>query len=332
MTNKQKTLFLDILNIQSYTYETETMANFIVNTARVLGADVYVEDGNVYVTKGKATSYPCIASHTDTVHRILKDGYKVIHDTKIAMAYNEVANKPTGIGGDDKVGIFIALDMLIRLESCKAVFFRDEETGCEGSMVADMDFFMDCRFVLQCDRKGNGDFVNNIMGQPLYGAEFSKAISPILKKHKYKECSGGLTDVYQLCENGVGVAVANMSCGYHNPHSDSEMINFADVENCMSLVYDIMTSCKKVYKYEAEYTTKWWDSYDTKKTTYAPTKDDWDNSYSYEYKKPKYYQDLEYKELIKLYDQCWDCRQFIEKGDMADFGLCKECSKTHSIY
>lgn len=286
-------LLEEILNIQSYTHKTDRMTNYIASKCVEMGCYVYEDNGNLYVTKGDAENYPCIVAHTDTVHDIIR-GYKVIMDDNIAMAYDVINNKPTGIGGDDKVGIYIALQCLTDLPYCKAAFFRDEEIGCEGSYLADLDFFNDCRFVLQCDRKGNSDFINNIMGVELYGKSFRKAISPILKKYGYRERDGGMTDVYQLKENGLGIAVANMSCGYYNPHTDGEIVNFEDVRNCLSMVKDIMR-IKNTFKHT------------DKKNRWEPSS--W-------WKKDR--------------DQCWDCGGYMDRNDMADYGLCKECLKIHT--
>ena len=83
--------------------------------------------------------------------------------------------------------------MLERFKNMKCVFFVGEETGCVGSGRADMDFFNDCRFVIQCDRRGNSDMVTHINGTPLCSDDFIRAVEP--EKYGYAECTGLLTDV-----------------------------------------------------------------------------------------------------------------------------------------
>ena len=209
-------LLLKILNVQSETYDCGRMMDFVLNELFELGCWIdYDKAGNIYAVKGDADHYPCIVAHLDTVHKIVPDNeYVVISDDEYAFAYNPVKHKMTGVGGDDKVGIYIALQMIRELDACKVAFFVDEEVGCLGSAEADMTFFQDVRFVLQCDRKGNDDFVYNIMGMSLYTDRFSNDILPIISAYGYSENTGGLTDVYQLAENGIGVCVANMSGGY----------------------------------------------------------------------------------------------------------------------
>lgn len=68
----------------------------------------------------------------------------------------------------------------------KCAFFVGEETGCVGSGRAEMDFFNDCCFVIQCDRMGNSDIVTRINCTPLCSEEFIMAVEP--EKYGYSEC------------------------------------------------------------------------------------------------------------------------------------------------
>ena len=125
--------------------------------------------------------------------------------------------------------------MLVTRSVIKCAFFHSEEIGCVGSSQADMEWFKDVGYCFQGDRRGNSDFINSISGT-LFSKAFSKKISPILSHHGYKETSGSITDVGQLAENGIGVCVANMSCGYYAPHSDDEVVIFDDANNCLTMV------------------------------------------------------------------------------------------------
>ena len=57
-------------------------------------------------------------------------------------------------------------------DNIKSVFFRFEETGMNGSSNANMDFFEDCNFVVQCDRKGSTDFITHTNGIKTASTEF----------------------------------------------------------------------------------------------------------------------------------------------------------------
>ena len=72
--------------------------------ANVPEAKVEIKNNNIYVTKGKNNTYPCIVAHTDTVHEIHKH-YRVFDDNGCIFAFNQETGEQVGVGGDDKVGI-----------------------------------------------------------------------------------------------------------------------------------------------------------------------------------------------------------------------------------
>lgn len=252
-----KTRLKNTLAVQSYSHQTEDMIKFILDFCQEHNLPHEIEDGNIYITKGTATSYACIIAHTDTVHEIEED-LTVIELNGNLIGINSYSMQQTGIGGDDKCGIFIALECLLIFDCLKVAFFRDEEIGCQGSYEADMKFFDSCNFVLQCDRKGNADFITNASGVELSDKYFQDAIKPILDSHKYKFESGMMTDVMALKENGLQVVCANISCGYYNPHQVNEYVNIKDVFNCLSLVIEIIKTVGHTrYDHQAPFKINW---------------------------------------------------------------------------
>ncbi len=240
----------EILSIQSESYNQWRMFAYLIRKLSILeDTDVYVDKGNIYVTKGYARSYPCVVAHMDTVHDIVEDLTPIEIDGKIT-GLNRFTMQQVGIGGDDKVGIYIAMQCLQLFDNIKVAFFRDEEVGCDGSYDADMNFFSDCKYVLQCDRRGNSDFIVNGAGVELSSQDFLRDIQPLLFGHGYSETYGSITDVVALKENGLGVSCANISCGYYNPHSPQEYVDINDVENCLNLVVSIISTLTDTYPHE----------------------------------------------------------------------------------
>ena len=241
-------LLYSTLSVQSASRNQTAMQAYLERKVRKMGATTVTSDrdGNIYVTKddGSGLPYPTVIAHMDTVHKVLpSDQFAILSLNGTWIAYNPVERKATGIGGDDKVGIFIALTALKKFDRIKIAFFVDEEIGCQGSRYAEMDFFDDSSFVIQCDRKGYGDVVRNIFGTDLFGDQFERAITPYLKKYKMKTYDhGGLTDVLELKEQGLNVACTNISCGYYLPHTDDEFINLNDVRDTMHFVHDIIAN------------------------------------------------------------------------------------------
>lgn len=232
-------LLWSILHTESESGNCDMMIDLVLEHCQTHKYDARQDTlGNIYITKGNATTYPCIVAHMDTVHDITGDGIALVQLGDNVTAINPATMEQTGIGGDDKCGIYAALHCLSSLPCCKVALFVDEEVGCIGSYAADISFFSDCRFILQADRRGNSDFVTDICG-PLSSPAFQSAIAPVIKSHGYKTCAGAMSDVMALAENKVGVSVANMSAGYYNPHQACEYINLEDLANVTEMMLAI---------------------------------------------------------------------------------------------
>ena len=262
-----KELLIDVLSVQTSSGQEDLMIEYIDKFVKnnVPDADIVIKDNNIYVTKGITETYPCVVAHTDTVHKIHKD-FKVYENKDIIFAFSNDECGQVGVGGDDKVGVWIALEMLISCDNIKCAFFHSEEVGCVGSSQADMEWFSDVGYVFQSDRRGHGDFVNSIGGKELFDKKFSNKISKVIKHHGYKETSGAMTDVEQLVDNGLDVCVANMSSGYYNPHTDSEVVDFYAAENCLLMIERLIEELGCERYTNSEFGKSW--------TTYN---DDWNN-------------------------------------------------------
>lgn len=151
------------------------------------------------------------------------------------------------MGADDKNGIYLALLAIREFPVIKAAFFHGEETGCLGSKACDISFFDDCRFVVQCDRKGSSDFIIQGNGVDLSSEEFETDCE--LEKFGYKEANGASTDVVALKQRGLKVSCCNISCGYYDPHTDHEYTVWNDLVKCWMLVKHIL-SLTKTYPHE----------------------------------------------------------------------------------
>ena len=104
--NLRKDLLIDTLSIQTTSGNEYAMISYIKDFCftNVPEAKVTIKDNNIYVTKGESDTYPCIVSHTDTVHDIHKE-FKVFDDNGCIFAFNKETGTQVGVGGDDKVGV-----------------------------------------------------------------------------------------------------------------------------------------------------------------------------------------------------------------------------------
>lgn len=187
--------------------------------------------GNIIVTKGQPKPggfYPAVVAHYDTVHDIVDAAAWRPHALRGADG-GLVYTAPTGIGGDDKVGVALALNLLAHCDVLKVVFFVGEESGCIGSSYIDLEVFEDAGYVLQADRRGSSDFITTFGGARISSERFLKRAAPVYTALGYEAESGSITDVMQLSQDGVGISVANMSCGYHSPHTAKEYVVWEQV-------------------------------------------------------------------------------------------------------
>ena len=242
-----------LYNISSPSGHEFKMMNFIRNRLDKLGVAYFTDKaGNIYATKGKAKSYPCVVSHTDEVHSFQGNGYRVMQSKlkkdKIIFGFDYQYRRHCGIGADDKNGIWICLKSLEEFDTLKCVFFVGEEIGCQGSSQAQMKFFNDCRYVLQCDRKGNSDIVTRYVGEALCSEEFLRDATP--EKFGYAPSDGLITDVITLKNRGLKVSGVNLSCGYYNPHTQNEFTCVEDLLKCYRFVQHIIKNCNKTYRHK----------------------------------------------------------------------------------
>lgn len=235
--------------IHSKSGEEKSIRDYVAKCCRNLGANTSVDKaGNLYAVKGKAKSYPCVVSHLDQVQTLHSADFKVKIQGDVIYGFSESSRGMQGLGADDKNGIWICLKALAKFSAIKVAFFVGEEIGCVGSSSANMEFFNNCRFVLQCDRRGSSDLITSVYSSSLCGKDFLDDVDA--EKFGYKEASGMLTDVYTLKTNGLGVSCVNISCGYYSPHTDHEVTVISDLKNCLDFVFHIIANCTRVYKHD----------------------------------------------------------------------------------
>ena len=242
-------LLKEVLSVPSKTYKEDLMVEFLVNWLTENNIEHYVDEHkNVYATKQESPLisedfyYPLVISHTDTVHEIEGIFIEEEHlpnaqgQNKDALkAYNALGN-PTGIGGDDKCGVFACLTLLKELPYLKAAFFVSEETGCHGSKKADEKFFANVGYGIQFDAPENWMITEKCFGQILFDreSEFFEKIDQVLTEGMVKEDMEYMvhpyTDVYAL-RNKFDFSCINFSIGYYNYHTKNEYVVIEDVFN-----------------------------------------------------------------------------------------------------
>jgi len=239
----------EVLEIPSFSGMENLVVEYIIKFCNIHSFKYKVDEhNNVYITKGKPNKgdyYPCVVAHTDTVHydqkHLIKNNIKIsiletIVDGKVRLGgFDPVKLKATGIGGDDKCGVYLCLKLLLEFDVMKAAFFVKEEIGMQGSQYADEKFFKNVGYAIQFDGPTRNWFSKSLMGQDLWNESFMTDIKPLLENYKVDNFSKDpYTDVYQLVKK-FDFCAAVFPTGYYNWHSPQEYVIPEETEECYEL-------------------------------------------------------------------------------------------------
>ena len=248
-----KKFLKEVLSVPTYSTNEVLMRDFILNFAADNGIESKVDiKGNVYLIKGeeKMTTgefYPCVVSHIDTVHRhhhqLIENNERlaIVEDEEGKLkAYHPITGQQTGIGGDDKCGVFVCLSLFQELDVLKGAFFVEEEIGMLGSRVAEREFFNNVGYAIQFDAP-SADWITEVCsGVKILDEGFKQKITPILAEGGYKKFSNDpFTDVNQLAQK-FDFNCLNLGCGYYQQHSDREYVVVDEVEKSLKMGYNLI--------------------------------------------------------------------------------------------
>jgi tripeptide aminopeptidase len=237
---------VEVLSIPTFYGKENLMREYLIKILNEKNIDNYVDEyGNVYATKGSAEYFPCVVAHIDTVHEITD--FEVIEEN-YSLSAIKPNGEPTGIGGDNKAGVFVCLELLDHFDNIKAAFFVSEEVGCLGSTLSDAEFFNNVGYALQFDAPGNNWVTYYCDGVKLFNkdSDFFDKVRPILEDslkdftvdnlgyHPYTDVSA-LRKLYNF-------SCLNYSVGYYNMHSVYEFVLINDVDNCLKTAQKLISS------------------------------------------------------------------------------------------
>jgi hypothetical protein len=241
-----KPLLIELLTILGPSEEEDLVIDYILKwlianePTCTLDIDLF---GNLFITKGKATVYPCIVAHMDEVCGE-QEARVIIDLNNVLVGLDPNTGDPAGCPGDDRVGIYCALELLKALPACKIAFFVEEEIGARrGSAQVDLHFFRDCSFILQADRAGDDEIIVESNGGNICSKELQTSISKLVKEYEYRFSElGTFTDCGVLAARNVGISCINLGAGYYDNHSEREKVCPTAVENCLNIMYEICLS------------------------------------------------------------------------------------------
>lgn len=189
----------------------EELKRYVVLRLRKAGYNPVVGNGYVYA-KGNNVDV-LLTAHLDTVH--------VEPVEEIFYWEDGCLSSPQGIGGDDRCGVYMILDILRKTDLRPSILFcEDEETGCIGAQkfiktqyAKEMQAL---KFMIELDRANANDIV-------FYGCDNKDFTEWVKKVTGYIVAHGSMSDISYLAPD-AGVAAVNISCGYYNQHTLSEYV------------------------------------------------------------------------------------------------------------
>ena len=210
------------------------MVAFVTEHVRQRGLDrcgrITVDEwNNVCIRKGKAVVIPCVAAHLDSVYPVRP--VKIVAQDGILFGVDQ-EGKRTGIGADDKAGVYVCLELLEQFEDIAVMLFASEEIGCVGAQHAPAAWFEDVGYVIEFDCPGSGLVSYTSSGTRLFAndGEFIATAAPVLQAHGLTRWQRHpFTDVMAL-RRRFDLSCLNLSCGYHRWHRADEYVVVAEVE------------------------------------------------------------------------------------------------------
>lgn len=219
----------------------ENLKDYLANQLTTTYNEVIVDDGFVYA---QGTFPVLLVAHLDTVHKELPKTFEY-------EAMTDSLSSPEGIGGDDRCGVYMILQV-IKHYNCSVLFCEDEEIGGIGAekfAETELAKGLTFNYIIEFDRKGSNDAV-------FYDCD-NQEFEEFITREYYKTAYGSFSDI-SIIAPILGCAAVNLSCGYYNAHTKSEYVLMSDMEKSIIAARNILERTTEDDKFEyIEYGDGW---------------------------------------------------------------------------
>jgi|TARA_Y100000310_G_scaffold344502_1_gene457608 hypothetical protein len=236
---KQLKLLTRLYRFFSPSGQEAQVIDYITGLFRDNGIEYRIDrQGNLYAVNHVAgAARVLLNAHMDTVaHQPAKLAFA--KQKKSGDLIIRSSNK-TVIGGDDKNGVWVVLQMLMD-KSIKtplsALLCVREEAGLVGSQYAmehHADWLADAIFCMTIDRRGNDEIITHNCDLQLssgrmiewlsdHGATFGLRTSP----------NGSISDISNITDR-LNINGVNLCAGYYNAHTGSEQTNYSHLQSTL---------------------------------------------------------------------------------------------------
>ena len=207
----------------------------------------YYDEHNIYLLDGgivvRGSDNSTLVAHMD-IHPIINKEHK---DKKLLSFLNTVYCK-TGIGGDDRCGVLVILELLDRGYRPNIIFTEKEEVGrlgvrklIDNHLDLLIDITKDSPYLMGLDRKGFNEVV-------FYGCDNKEFINFLLNEYHLDYNVGSFSDVSSLGPS-LNKAICNISVCYYSAHSENEYVNLKKLEFMINKIEVMVRECNGINKF-----------------------------------------------------------------------------------
>ena len=207
-----------------------------------------------------------LVAHLDTV----------FNNSPQEIFYDRVKNvmwSPNGLGADDRAGVYAIVQIIKAGFRPTVIFTTNEELGCLGAEKL-IEYFPEppkpLKYIVQLDRKGSNDCVFYSCNNPKF--------DDYIESFGFITNFGTYSDISVICPKW-GIAGVNLSIGYYNEHSMSEILRIGQMFDTIEKVKKMLQNFGQIeyFKYiENPNYTKWFSG---KINSLSDEELGWDPSY-----------------------------------------------------
>lgn len=175
-----------------------------------------------------------LTAHMDTVFKFPPD--EIYFDSRKNVLWS-----PDGLGADDRAGIFAIVQIIRSGLRPHVIFTTDEEIGGKGAYALSK---LDCpfgalKYIIELDRRGSNDCV-------FYDCENPEFIDYV-ENFGFEYNFGSYSDICEFCPEWK-VAGVNLSIGYRDEHSTSEVLFVGQMYSTIEKVKKMLEDAKNLTK------------------------------------------------------------------------------------
>lgn len=234
---KNKTDYAEFINLCKMTQT--TLKLHLRDVLKLYNYEVVFGDGYVFA---KGNIPVLLTAHMDTVHKEQIVNYYEIKTEQDLT----ILTSPQGIGGDDRCGIYMILEVLKQGKRPWILFCEDEEIGGVGSRKFCKSDYIDelkeLKYMIELDRANGMDAV-------YYDCDNKDFTNYIESKTGYTKGFGTFSDISNLSPV-TKVASVNLSCGYYKAHTTDEYVICEEMDATTLAVLDLLDDVEKADKFE----------------------------------------------------------------------------------